>query len=80
MSASEPAMPTGYGPQGRLVALSKGQLQVLALVAQYKSSKEIARTLGISPNTVDQRLKRVQLILGVSGRFEAARLYAASIG
>jgi len=60
--------------QDRLDLLSEGQRAVLALVAEYKSSKEIARELGISPNTVDQRLKRVQAILGVSGRFDAARL------
>jgi DNA-binding CsgD family transcriptional regulator len=55
--------------------LSQHQLDVLALVAEHKSSKEIARELGISPDTVDQRLKRVKAITGVSGRAEAARLY-----
>ena len=79
VSASKPETPTDIVLRGRLAALSEGQLQVLALVAQYKSSKEIARMLGISPNTVDQRLKRVQAILGVAGRFEAARLYSVSV-
>lgn len=64
----------------KLAGLSEGQKAALALVAQYKSSKEIARTLGISPHTVDQRMKRVQAILGVNSRFEAARLYAAAAG
>jgi DNA-binding CsgD family transcriptional regulator len=63
----------------KLTGLSEGQKAALALVAQYKSSKQIARTLGISPHTVDQRMKRVQAILGVSSRFEAARLFTASI-
>lgn len=58
----------------RLSALSEGQLAALSLVAQYKSSKEIARILDISPHTVDQRMKRVQALLGVSSRFEAARM------
>jgi DNA-binding CsgD family transcriptional regulator len=62
-----------------LASLSKGQVEVLALVAQYKSSKEIARALNISPNTVDQRLKRVQALLGTNGRFEAARLYTSAM-
>lgn len=62
----------------RLAQLSDGQRAVLALVAQYKSSKEIARILSISPHTVDQRLKRVQAILGVTSRFEAARVFTAS--
>ncbi|MEE9432960.1 MAG: helix-turn-helix transcriptional regulator [Sphingorhabdus sp.] len=48
---------------------------VLNGVEQLKNSKEIARDLGISPHTVDQRLKRVQSLLGVSSRFEAARIY-----
>ncbi len=64
--------------EAKLVDLSDGQKAALALVAQYKSSKEIARTLGISPHTVDQRMKRVQAILGVSSRFEAARIFAAA--
>jgi DNA-binding CsgD family transcriptional regulator len=55
--------------------LSPHHLEVLALVAEHKSSKEIARQLGISPDTVDQRLKRVKALTGVSGRAEAARLY-----
>jgi len=66
------------GVETKLIGLSDGQKAALALVAQYKSSKEIARMLGISPHTVDQRMKRVQAILGVNSRFEAARLYAAA--
>jgi DNA-binding CsgD family transcriptional regulator len=62
----------------KLAGLSEGQKAALALVAQYKSSKQIARMLGISPHTVDQRMKRVQAILGVSSRFEAARIFTAS--
>lgn len=59
--------------------LTQGQLDVVRLVAEHRSSKEIARELGISPNTVDQRLKRVQAILGVASRFEAARLWSAGL-
>lgn len=55
-------------------------MDVLKGVAQYKSSKEIARELKISPHTVDQRMKRIQAILDVSTRFEAARLYMTSLG
>jgi len=61
--------------QAAFERLSDGQIDVLAGVAQYKSSKEIARELGISWHTVDQRLKRAQAILGVGSRFEAARIY-----
>lgn len=69
---------TDMGVETKLTGLSEGQKAALALVAQYKSSKEIARILGISPHTVDQRMKRVQAILGVNSRFEAARLFAAA--
>lgn len=66
-------------PQSPLSQLSEGQLDVVRLVAQHKSSKEIGRELKISPNTVDQRLKRVQAILGMQSRFEAARLYSTTV-
>jgi DNA-binding CsgD family transcriptional regulator len=62
-----------------LAQLSAHHLAVLALVAENRSSKEIARELGISPDTVDQRLKRVKVLTGVSGRAEAARLYREAV-
>jgi DNA-binding CsgD family transcriptional regulator len=59
----------------RLAKLSDGQRDCLHLVGQYMSSKEIARVLGISPHTVDQRLKRATAQLEVTSRFDAARAY-----
>jgi DNA-binding CsgD family transcriptional regulator len=59
----------------RLAKLSDGQQDCLRLVGQYMSSKEIARILGISPHTVDQRLKRATAQLEVTSRFDAARVY-----
>jgi DNA-binding CsgD family transcriptional regulator len=59
-----------------LECLSEGQRECLRLVMLHLSSKEIARTLGISPHTVDQRLRVAVRNLGVSSRFEAARLLA----
>lgn len=58
----------------RIGRLSDGQRDCLRLVAEHRSSKEIARLLSISPHTVDQRLKRAVSILAVTSRFEAARL------
>lgn len=58
--------------------LSPGQIDVLQLVSQYKSSKEIGRELGISNHTVDQRIKRIQAILNVPSRAEAARIFMAA--
>lgn len=57
--------------------LTERQRSCLRLVLRRHSSKEIARELGISSHTVDQRLKAAIQTLGVSNRFEAARLLAA---
>ncbi len=77
--------PQGPGPDGdarlliageRVKRLSDGQLKVLRLVDQHLNSKEIAAELGISPHTVDQRIRGAIRILGVTKRQEAARLVA----
>jgi DNA-binding CsgD family transcriptional regulator len=60
----------------RIKRLSDGQLEVLRLVDQHLNSKEIAAELGISPHTVDQRIRGAIRILGVARRQEAARLVA----
>ena len=60
----------------RVAKLSEGQLDCLRLVDQHLSSKEIAVELGISPHTVDQRIRQSLQILGVSRRSQAARLVA----
>ena len=57
-------------------ALSDGQKDCLRLVMQHFSSKEIARSLGVSPHTVDKRLKLAISAMGVQGRVEAARILA----
>ncbi len=62
----------------RISRLTEGQRQCLALVDQHLSSKEIALRLGISPHTVDQRIRQALHTLGVERRGEAARLVAAS--
>lgn len=62
----------------RVAKLNRGQLECLELVAQHLSSKEIAVELGISPHTVDQRIRQSLHILEVSRRSQAARLVAQS--
>lgn len=57
--------------------LSEGQRACLRGVLAMRSSKEIAKELGISPHTVDKRLKDAMKILGVSSRVEAARMLAS---
>ena len=51
------------------------QREVLRLALIRKSSKEIARELGIAARSVDQRLDAARITLGVTTRFEAARKF-----
>ncbi|MBL0923196.1 MAG: helix-turn-helix transcriptional regulator [Sphingomonadaceae bacterium] len=65
MTASEP------------VELTEGQKACLRLVDDHHTSKEIARILGISPFTVDQRLDAARRKLNAVTRREAAKIFAA---
>jgi DNA-binding CsgD family transcriptional regulator len=58
-----------------LGVLTDKQRQVLDLLIQHKTSKEIGRRLGISPHTVDQRIQFAKEKLGARSRSEAAVLY-----
>ncbi len=60
--------------------LNDGQRDCLRLVLAHLTSKEIARELGVSPHTVDQRLRTAMRILDAQSRFEAARILAAFEG
>ena len=62
-------------PHERLTAV---QRSCLRLVSREMKSKDIARELGISPNTVDQRIRVAMQVLGASTRLEAARLLDAA--
>jgi DNA-binding CsgD family transcriptional regulator len=57
-----------------LSQLTEGQRDCLRLVYQHMKSKDIARTLGVSPHTVDMRLRTAMKTLSVGSRIEAARL------
>jgi DNA-binding CsgD family transcriptional regulator len=56
--------------------LTDGQIACLQLVNQHHTSKEIARKLGISPFTVDQRLDAARRKLDATSRTDAARKFA----
>ncbi|HYJ30068.1 MAG TPA: helix-turn-helix transcriptional regulator [Allosphingosinicella sp.] len=60
--------------------LSEGQRECLRMVLRHMSSKEIARALGISRHTVDQRLRLAMKTLGAASRVDAARAFAAHEG
>jgi DNA-binding CsgD family transcriptional regulator len=72
-----PASP--IDPESPVARLSEGQIECLLLVDRHHSSKEIAARLGISPHTVDQRVRGALDKLGVERRGEAARMVAAAI-
>jgi DNA-binding CsgD family transcriptional regulator len=56
--------------------LTSRQRDCLRLVIQLYPSKEIARALAISPNTVDQHIRAAMTILGAPNRVSAARMLA----
>jgi DNA-binding CsgD family transcriptional regulator len=66
-------------PDSPVARLSQGQIECLLLVDRHHSSKEIAAQLGISPHTVDQRIRGALDKLGVERRGEAARMVAAGL-
>ncbi len=70
---------SGIDPASPVARLSQGQIECLLLVDQHHNSKEIAVRLGISPHTVDQRIRLALEKLGVDRRGEAARLVAAAL-
>ncbi|WP_033074415.1 response regulator transcription factor [Sphingopyxis sp. MWB1] len=57
--------------------LSAVQIETLRHVFEHKNSKQIARIMGVSPHTVDERIRRSLKKLNVSNRVEAAKLLAA---
>lgn len=61
----------------RLAKLTEAQRACLRLVYRHMSSKDIARELGISPHSVDARLRTAIRTLGVATRTEAALSLAA---
>ncbi|WP_375383598.1 RNA polymerase subunit sigma-70 [uncultured Sphingomonas sp.] len=63
-------------PLQRVAVLTDRQRSYLRLVLQNRSSKEIAAATGSSHRAVDKQLLKANGVLGVSTRFEAARLLA----
>lgn len=57
--------------------LTDGQKACLRLVDDNHTSKGIARILGITPFTVDQRLDATRLTLSATSRKDAAKIFAA---
>jgi DNA-binding CsgD family transcriptional regulator len=60
------------GPVGDGLSLSAREREVLALVAEGRTNREIADALYISPKTASVHVSNILAKLGVSGRVEAA--------
>lgn len=68
-------MATHASDQEPLPQLTTKQREVMALVADNRTSKEIAGLLGISESAVNQRIEMIRTRLGGIPRGELARLY-----
>ena len=68
--------PVTIDPDALLGQLTPKQVDCLKLVLLHRTSKQIARTLGISRYTVDQRLDAARRILNTNTRLDAAAKYA----
>lgn len=87
-SGDDSARPMGQASHGRsdragmdaISQLTEGQRDCLRLVYQHMTSKDIARALGVSPHTVDMRLRTAMRTLSVASRIEAARLLVEAEG
>ncbi len=55
-------------------ALTDREIEILTLVSQGESNKEIAQVLGITPRTAEWHLGKVMAKLGARSRTEAVRL------
>jgi len=77
-SAAPPSKPPPL-PHGAVEALTDRQREILLLLLQGQSNKEIARSLGIVEGTIKVHLRSVMQRLGVRNRTQLA-LMAASAG
>lgn len=76
LERSPPPPIADQDPLQRVALLTDRQRSYLRLVLQNRSSKEIAAATGSSHRAVDKQLLKANGVLGVSTRFEAARLLA----
>ncbi|MCL5103261.1 MAG: helix-turn-helix transcriptional regulator [Armatimonadetes bacterium] len=69
----EAAEPHDDTQDERIVALTRREVEVLSLVLEGKSSREVAASLVCSKRTVDFHLARIYEKLRVSNRVQAMR-------
>lgn len=74
------AVPEGDMPElAEVLALTKRQREILGLLRDGQSNKEIGRTLALSPFTVRNHISVLMRILRAHSRFELAALAASII-
>lgn len=64
------------GYRNSLKSLTEREREILQLLAEGESNKGIAKTLGISNDTVKQHVRHILTKLNLTSRVEAAVLYA----
>ncbi len=69
-----PSKSIGEIPASPLDQLSERQRAYLRLVHEHRTSQEIGFLVGASGRAVDKQLQKAKDFLGVTSRFEAARL------
>ncbi len=65
----------GQSSPSPLASLTARERQILSLLGEAMSNKEIAQTMNLSPETVKSHLQRIYAKLGVGSRTEALRLF-----
>lgn len=70
----------GQGPDDLLLRLNSGERRCLELVAAGMGSKEIGRELGLSPHTVDDRMRSTVRKLNARNRLHAAQILTMARG
>lgn len=68
---NRPVPPPGNPAAVASLGLTPREVEVLGLLAAGQANKEIARALGVSPNTVKTHLARLYEKLGAASRTEA---------
>lgn len=69
--ARRPERPAGNPAAVASLGLTPREVEVLGLLAAGQANKEIARAMGVSPNTVKTHLARLYEKLGVTSRTAA---------
>lgn len=79
-SAAPVAAPEPEPEQDRLHSLSPREREILELIAQGASNKEVARALGIAETTVKIHVQHILRKLNLSSRVQAAVYLAGRVG